>query len=355
MRARQLSLVAVVSTLAFASCSARRDDVASPRGMPGEATARDAAVVAPSATAADATPATVDATPVASSEPSDGFVQSDKCPANMAFVSGQFCPEVERKCLHAERIKDERITICHEFEKGSTKCLAPRVPRAFCIDRYEYPNEPGAHPPWVVTWSDAQATCESKSKRLCYETEWTMACEGPDETPFPYGWVRDNTACNIDNNFIPVNVYKMASRNPKVRDPEVEKCDQSVPSGALSRCVSGYGVHDTTGNFDEWVNREGPAWREMGDTSKWAGLKGGAWGHVRNACRPMTTSHMPEWGYYFVSFRCCADAKGEPPLVLKDAMIPPHVEPADRAPIPHPLHSPGADPPDKKVPKDRGY
>jgi len=46
-------------------------------------------------------------------------------------------------------------------------------------------------------------------------------------------------------------------------------------------------------------------------TGGWAGLKGGAWGHVRNACRPVTTSHAAEFKYYFVGFRCCADAKGE--------------------------------------------
>ena len=46
--------------------------------------------------------------------------------------------------------------------------------------------------------------------------------------------------------------------------------------------------------------------------SEWAGLKGGAWGHVRNACRPMTTSHPPEFTYYFISFRCCADAAPDP-------------------------------------------
>jgi hypothetical protein len=39
-------------------------------------------------------------------------------------------------------------------------------------------------------------------------------------------------------------------------------------------------------------------------------LKGGAWGHVRNACRPVTTSHPPDFKYYFISFRCCADASG---------------------------------------------
>jgi hypothetical protein len=32
---------------------------------------------------------------------------------------------------------------------------------------------------------------------------------------------------------------------------------------------------------------------------------------VRNACRPYTTSHPPEFTYYFISFRCCADAAPE--------------------------------------------
>ena len=81
----------------------------------------------------------------------------------------------------------------------------------------------------------------------------------------------------------------------------------TAPHGpAYPACVSAYGVHDLTGNFDEWVNAE-----ETHTTSKWAGLKGGAWGHVRNACRPMTTSHPPEFTYYFISFRCCGEASGE--------------------------------------------
>jgi formylglycine-generating enzyme required for sulfatase activity len=39
--------------------------------------------------------------------------------------------------------------------------------------------------------------------------------------------------------------------------------------------------------------------------AKLAALKGGAWGHVRDACRPVTTSHVPEFRYYFIGFRCC--------------------------------------------------
>jgi hypothetical protein len=70
--------------------------------------------------------------------------------------------------------------------------------------------------------------------------------------------------------------------------------------------VSGFGVHDLTGNLDEWVLSE---WRR--GRSRWAALKGGGWGHVRNACRPVTVSHTPEWSYYFVSFRCCKDPRAE--------------------------------------------
>ena len=35
----------------------------------------------------------------------------------------------------------------------------------------------------------------------------------------------------------------------------------------------------------------------------------------RNACRPVTTSHEPEFRYYFVSFRCCKDPAGMKPFV----------------------------------------
>ncbi|NUO48158.1 MAG: hypothetical protein HOV80_04795, partial [Polyangiaceae bacterium] len=64
----------------------------------------------------------------------------------------------------------------------------------------------------------------------------------------------------------------------------------------------------------------------------WAGLKGGAWGHVRNACRPVTTSHAAEFTYYFVSLRCCADAK--PPEGEAGAAIwkPPPLPPQKKTP-----------------------
>jgi hypothetical protein len=336
--------------LALASCAAGANN---PAPAPIASTSAPSPSVAEPSVAEPAAP--VASAPAASSAAPapPAFVQSDRCPANMALVSGSFCPKVERKCIHEERIVDEHITICHEFAP-ETKCLAPREDHTFCIDRFEYPNEEGAHPPWMVTWYDAQATCEMKGKRVCYESEWTMACEGPGETPFPYGWARDNTACNIDNQFIRPVLYKMTAKDPKVNGPELERLDQSVASGALARCVSGYGVHDMTGNFDEWVTREASPWgRRKDDIGEFAGLKGGGWGHVRNACRPMTTSHSPGFAYYFITFRCCAEAKGATPFVPKNAMRPPKVAPEDKAPLPHPTHAPG--PSAVKVEKDRGY
>ena len=100
------------------------------------------------------------------------------CPDDMRFVEGTYCPKVERRCLKTEENKPNHLTLCHKFAH-ETRCLATEETRAFCIDEYEYPNRKGEHPPWMVSWFDAQATCQSKGKRLCGEGEWVMACEGP--------------------------------------------------------------------------------------------------------------------------------------------------------------------------------
>jgi sulfatase modifying factor 1 len=226
------------------------------------------------------------------------------CPEDMVRVTHDFCPDLERTCVRDEYERPNHLTICHEFEPGSGRCLAPRVPLDFCIDRYEFPNQKGGHPPVMVDFHDAKAACAARGKRLCLEREWTAACEGPQETPFPYGWARSSKMCNIDNRWIEPSLGAIYSKNAAVRDRELARLDQSVPSGAREGCVSGFGVHDLTGNFDEWTLADHERPRAKG---KDAALKGGAWGHVRNACRPVTTSHAPEFRYYFVSFRCCAD------------------------------------------------
>jgi formylglycine-generating enzyme required for sulfatase activity len=261
----------------------------------GRTHARAADAAAPSEAAAPA--ATLDAAAVGAAE----------CPEDMAHVRVSYCPRLERRCLKSEYDKANHITICHRFEPGSTRCLEARIALDFCIDRYEYPNQKGAHPPWMVSWYDAAGLCAARDKRLCYESEWTAACEGLDELPFPYGWERDPEKCNIDNAWVEPKLSLVYSPDQGVSEPELRRLDRSVPSGSRPGCVSGFGVFDLTGNLDEWAlaDRDRPK-----EKAVFAALKGGAWGHVRNACRPVTTSHEPEFRYYFVSFRCCADRSG---------------------------------------------
>jgi len=267
---------------------------------------------------------------------SDGGAPSAACPEDMVSVDTTYCPDVERRCLDMEHEDINNLDICHAFAHEQRCRIRPRR-IAFCIDRYEYPNRAGAHPTWMLDWYKAQATCESRGKRLCYASEWTAACEGPDHTPFPYGWERDHNQCNIDNFYIeprkwgPKGGFLFYSKDERIALGELSRLDQSVPSGSLDGCTSGFGVHDMTGNIDEWVSSD-IAPREK---SLWAGLKGGAWGHVRSQCRPMTFSHDPGFSYYFVGFRCCRDADGAPPWTPSpQAMLAPAVAPHDYAPDP---------------------
>ncbi len=270
------------------------------------------------------------------------------CPEDMVHVETSFCPSVERRCLDMEHEEKNHLDICHAFAHEQ-RCRESERPISFCIDRYEYPNQKGGHPVWMLDWYQAQATCESKSKRLCWASEWTAACEGPEHTPFPYGWERDHDKCNMDNFFVdpkkpgPRAQFFFYSKDKNVAFKELLRLDESVPSGSMEACQSGFGVSDLPGNVDEWVVSD-VAPREK---SKWAGLKGGAWGHVRSQCRPMTFSHEPEFSYYFVGFRCCrdaADARSEERWTPSaDATPPPPVVAYDFAPdpiIPDGAHGP---------------
>ena len=262
------------------------------------------------------------------------------CPSGMALVDTTYCPNPVNRCLKSEYNKPNRITICHKFAPGQQCAGKPRRQR-YCIDRYEHPNQEGAHPPVMVSWYDGASACAAEGKRLCWQSEWEAACEGPEKLPFPYGLSRDPKQCNIDNPYVKPDLDRVYSSRPDVAGAELLKLDQSAASGAKPGCKSGFGVHDLTGNVDEWVNSE-----ENKGKSKWAGLKGGAWGHVRNACRPMTTSHPPEFTYYFISFRCCKDAAPDAQADKDPAMW--------RPPPQHDPTPPGGKPSPGWTTKERG-
>lgn len=225
------------------------------------------------------------------------------CPSDMVEVEGDYCPNVEQKCLRYIDPEGVFPRRCAEFEKVTT-CLSKTSKRHFCIDKYEWPNKAGENPVVMRTWYDAKNACSNIGKRLCGDSEWTVACEGPDRLPYPYGYDRSSATCNIDKPHPDVNEKALGSNDPKVRDAEAKRLWQGEPSGSRPACVSRYGVFDMTGNVDEWVvNEEGKPYK--------SGLKGGYWGPVRDRCRPMTTVHAEGFQFYQIGFRCCSDIPGK--------------------------------------------
>ncbi len=233
--------------------------------------------------------------PAEASEPA----ASPGCPQGMLLVEGEYCPYVGHRCL--EWI-DEKRDRCQKYDPKPI-CEGRIEKRRFCIDRYEYPNQKGVYPVVMTSFIEAEAACKAEGKRLCTGSEWTFACEGEEKLPYPYGSERDATACNIDR---PYRLPEMEafSYDEKISS-EVERLDQRVASGAMDRCVSPFGVHDMTGNVDEWVVNERPDPDKNIDIS---GLKGGYFGPIRARCRPMTNSHNRWFRFYQVGFRCCAEA-----------------------------------------------
>lgn len=219
------------------------------------------------------------------------------CPADMVLVEGGFCPRVAYACV---RHADESRYPCAEFRRGE-RCLGPTDPRRYCIDRHEWPNRVGENPAVYVDWHEAKAQCASLGKRLCRRSEWILACEGPKRLPYPWGFVRQPSPCNVDRAPIPFDVE--ALENVDERELELARLWQADRIGSHAACVSSFGAYDMAGNVDEWTDNlaDDPHTRHP------ATLNGGYWGPVRDTCRLTTKKHGPTFKFYQVGFRCCAD------------------------------------------------
>ncbi|MEL6180547.1 MAG: SUMF1/EgtB/PvdO family nonheme iron enzyme, partial [Myxococcota bacterium] len=236
----------------------------------------------------------------------------------MAFVDVDYCTKVQETCVRkGEHDRTNHPSICAEFS-SERPCIGDQRRMRFCMDRYEYPNRKGAHPPVMVDAWDAAVLCHQQGKRLCWGEEWTAACEGSAQQPFPYGgYARDPTKCQVDQPWIQPDPPAMVSSDPKAQDFEMRRLDQSAPSGSMEGCRSEHGIYDLTGNFDEWV-----ALTRNTSRKRWAGHKGGHWLPVRNACRPTGTGHPEAFVFYAVSFRCCSDPNPEAVEPLPDDAAP---------------------------------
>jgi hypothetical protein len=290
--------------LALAACGAAPPPpvvapVAAPAPSPSAVVSAAAMVEAP-----DAGPAPDAAVVEAPPEPPKALA----CPADMLLIDGDYCTEVETKCLRSTYAPQNKKTICHEFQAPAV-CTGKKEHRRYCVDTYEYPNKKGERPEVMNDFPHAQKLCAAQGKRVCTESEWTMACEGPEYKPYPYGYVRDPNKCRGDRPYRDPSVKKTVSKNKKVAHDEVERLWDGVVSGSQPDCVSDYGVHDMPGNADELASSETPPPRSKFDNV----TTGGPWlDGVRNQCRPKIYTHNEGFAYYYLSFRCCAEPDGKP-------------------------------------------
>jgi hypothetical protein len=215
-------------------------------------------------------------------------------PQHMVMVEGNYCPEVQHDCARwMETGGKFGYYRCAEYT--AARCLSPsRVHMKYCIDRDEYAR-PGETLPWShSSWTDATNTCASLGKRVCLESEWNFACEGEEMLPYPYGWQRDADACNADR----MDLFKP---NGQLRDLRVGANDKP-------RCVSPFGVHNLSGNLEEWTTIDASA----GTTWPRPAMKGAYWQPSRNHCRANQTAHDRYYNGTETGFRCCADPEGAP-------------------------------------------
>src|SRR6266404_4780328 len=130
------------------------------------------------------------------------------CPSGMVEVRGRMrqdspviAIEAMQRLLCTRWLAETYPERCAEFDQQRWIAFVDglsTVDMDFCIDRFEYPNVKGQFPWIFVRWTEAVDLCAGEGKRLCSEDEWTLACEGEDAWPYPYGFVRSAEACVID-------------------------------------------------------------------------------------------------------------------------------------------------------------
>jgi hypothetical protein len=298
MTSRTLLIAAAVALAAAGACSS------APRPEPGPPPAPSPPppqLTAPAPGPFPAPPEPTAGTPTPTPEPAPAA--GGACPADMVLVEGEYCTEVEHTCLLEWFAPQNKKRVCEQFAEGSAKCVGSRVPKRYCIDKYEWPNQKGVRPEVMNTFWQAQVKCAALGRRMCTESEWSFACEGPAMKPFPNGYTRDPRTCNGDHDWDNPDMDLVGKRDAR----ELARLWRGVPSGSQPGCVSDFGVHDMPGNADEVV--AGESYK-----AKYSAVNtGGPWySGVRNQCRPKVYTHAEDFYYYFLSFRCCANPDGAP-------------------------------------------
>ncbi len=238
-------------------------------------------------------PSTVAAPEEKASPPSrDDVRHADACPTGMILVDGEYCPDVEQNCLEWMDPPSSPYAHfrCKRYAKPAV-CKSARVHKHYCIDATERAEADTKLPKHDMSWTSSKALCEAEGARLCRESEWVFACEGEEMRPYPYGWERDKTACNVD---IETDIGRVG-----------RLVDHRAVVGSHANCASPFGVRDMAGNVEEWTQADGPGrgskmgWKEV--------LKGSWWIPSRHACRQFQVGHNDVYRGAETGTRCCRD------------------------------------------------
>ncbi|MBN2714870.1 MAG: SUMF1/EgtB/PvdO family nonheme iron enzyme [Deltaproteobacteria bacterium] len=187
------------------------------------------------------------------------------------------------------------------------------ISNLFCIDRYEA-SKPDASEtsqgidnskavskagvkPWVVeSNSAAQAACVAAGKTLCDETQWQMACEGPENHTYAYGDAYESATCNGIDTFCLCDSCQTAEAcSYEYCFADCGAAFRLMPTGSFPGCTNAFGVFDMNGNLWEHV-------LNGNDTT----IRGGAY-NCRDSRLLHQCSYIPgNWTPSARGFRCCA-------------------------------------------------
>jgi len=164
-------------------------------------------------------------------------------------------------------------------------------------------SRPGVTPQGYVSKVSAIAACQASGKRLCRLDEWSLACRGEQNTPFPYGPRYQEGACNVRSRHHPAAILygdpSTGHWDPRLNYMPVDGAPLLKPTGATPSCRSVWGadaIYDMVGNIDEWV-QDG------------RGTFAGGF-YARNTvrgCDALVSEHGPAYFDYSTGARCCAD------------------------------------------------
>ena len=209
------------------------------------------------------------------------------CPAGMVAIAG-FC---------IDRYEAMLVLV------GGDDSLAPFSPYANPgAARVRALSAPGMVPQGYITQVEAAAACGEAGKRLCSDSEWLRACQGPSTTTYPYGDSLQPGVCNDDRTCHPVVQYFETTAD-WIWSELGHPCINQLPAGlattaAHGGCETAEGAFDMMGNLHEWT--ADPAGTFRGGFYVDTVVNG-------PGCLYRTTAHNIYHWDYSTGFRCCAD------------------------------------------------